>query len=103
MKEGVPQNPGDPSTPEGWERESHVEKVRQRIIWIRNRNRQAFADAIAAVTESDAFLRDGHSLPDFFLQGSREARGVLAELGIDYGLLTTTEFVSKEKLIGSSY
>lgn len=87
-----------PNTPEDWGNEVHLTKVRDKLLQIKNKDEMKFKSALAAVAETNEFLTYGAQLELFLLRGGDVAQAFADILGVDYDLLTSSEFVPVEEL-----
>jgi hypothetical protein len=99
MNEGIPK---EPATAEEWENEVYLTKVRDRLVWLRNRNTKFFIEALALVAESHEFTSYGPQLEVFVSRKSEDAKRFIEALGSDIDLVTSKEYVSPEQFMERS-
>ena len=73
--------PIEPNTPEEWENEVYLTKVRDRLVLIKNQSQQRFLKALAKVDQTDEFISHGTNLSVFLARRSNEAAAFINELG----------------------
>lgn len=90
--------PKEPITPEEWNDEVYLTKLRDKLVALRNSDTEAFDRALAAVAETDEFLRHGSRLEVFLLQGDEVAKRFAETLGVDYESLISEEYLNPVEL-----